>query len=55
MASTPLRTVRVPDDLWQQAGQVARAVGYPDLSAYLRDALAMLVQDGAVPWDLREA
>ena len=53
MASTPLRTVRVPTTSGR--GRQVAALSVPDLSAYLRDALAMFVQDGAVPWDLREA
>lgn len=51
---TPLRNVRVPDELWAEAGRVARELGYDSLSAYVVDALRLLVEDNAIPWDLRE-
>lgn len=47
---TTTRNVRIDDDLWERAGTLAREVGYPNLSAYIRDALEMLIADEAIPW-----
>jgi hypothetical protein len=48
---TRQRNIRVPDGLWEASKQAAKEVGYPDVSAYLRAALAVLVERRAVPWE----